>query len=447
MSNSNIAVLPKHDLGRLLTIAYYVANTDGRGLPLLMTGPPGGAKTFEIGAYAKALGVPFVHISPSQRGDGYFGAAPCRGELDGQPVLNFPPPAEIVQLHQQGAGIILVDELRTAPRNVRPALLGIIQERRFGELQLHPGIRVFAASNSADESSGNGAPLDPPTANRFCHIPMQDPSLQDAANYYARISKPRDYRPEADKSVKDKLKASKTIEAKLDALRSKFHPQASSMVISFLRSTNGTWGTCKKYAHQGPMRAQPLASDPNSDGGWGSPRSWSAVVELLTTYMSLAFLTKKEGPVHGHTFVPDFSESPECLAMIDGLVGPLSTVFAAASSKLNIIDPQSWLDGQEMLVKEDSPDRVFATFQTGAAWLVGQAESNPNETEKKALMRRADVFFGLAEQFDADLVWPAVETIVGQNGSNARDMLTKGPQANRSMSKHLTMMAAIKAQQ
>ena len=51
------------------------------------------------------------------------------------------------------------------------------------------------------------------------------------------------------------------------------------------------------------------------------------------------------------------------------------------------------------------------------------------------------------EQFDADLVWPAIETIITQNGGNSRDILTKGPQANRSMSKHTTMLAAIKAQQ
>lgn len=443
-NNLNVA---KHDLHKLLTISYYVADTDGRGLPLLMTGPPGSTKTFEVGNYARTLGVPFVHISPSQRGDGYFGAAPCRGELDGIPVLNFPPPAEIVKLHQGGAGIILIDELRTAPRNVRPALLGIIQERRFGELQLHPGIRVFAASNSADESSGNGAPLDVPTANRFCHIAMQDPSLQDAASYYAKITKPRTYKSEPAKSVKEKLAISKTIEEKLDGLRPKFMPVASSMVLSFLRNTNGVWNTCKKYAHTGALRAQPIASDPASDGGWGSPRSWSKVVELLCTYMSLAHLCKKEGPIHGHTFVPDFSECPEVLSMIDGLVGPVSTIFAAASSNLNIIDAASWLDGEEMLVKEDSPDRIFATFQSGATFLVGAAEGSPNEVEKKAILRRADVFFGLAEQFPMDLVWPAVETIVSQNGNALVQALSKTPQGNRFLSKHMTLMTAIKQAQ
>jgi hypothetical protein len=435
----------KHDLSKILTISFFVADNDGRGLPLLMTGPPGGAKTYEIAAYARAMGVPFVHISPSQRGDGYFGAAPCRGELDGIPVLNFPPPAEIVKLHQQGAGIILVDELRTAPRNVRPALLGIIQERRFGELHLHQGIRVFACSNSADESSGNGAPLDPPTANRFCHISMQDPTIQDAANFYARIAKPRTYRPESEKMTAEKLAASRDIEAKLDALRPKYLPKAAAMVLSFLRNTNGTWKTCKKYAHVGELRAQPLASDPNSDGGWGSPRSWSKVVELLTTYMSMAALTKKEGPIMGHTFVPDFSECPELLTMIDGLVGPVSTVFSAASAGLNIIDAEQWLDGKEMLVKEDSNDRVFATFQAGATFLVGAADNEPTAAEKAVLVRRADVFFGLAGEFPMDVVWPACETIVGQTSGGARDILSKTPAANRFLSKHATVIAAIKA--
>lgn len=438
---------PNFDLHKIFTLAYYVALPNGRGLPTLLTGAPGSTKTHEVEALAKSLGVPFVHISPSQRGDGYFGAAPCRGEDDGLNVLDFPPPREIVKLHKQGSGIILIDELRTAPRNVRPALLGILMERRFGELKLHEGIRVFAASNSADESSGNGAPLDAPTANRFCHIPMKDPSLQDAASYWARSAKPRNYKPEATKKVNDKVKYSQHVEEELDALRGKFLPKASAMVLSYLRNTNGVWATAKKYAHVGPLRAQPLSSDPASDGGWGSPRSWSSVVELLTTYMSLAHLSKKEGNVHGHTYPADFSESPELLMMIDGLVGPVSTVFATASMNLNIIDAVDWLDGNEKLVKEDSPDRVFATFQTGASFLVGCADNEPTDAQKKVLARRADVFFGIADQFPMDLVYPAVQTIVGQSNSPTRQMLSDTPQAKRFLSKSTTLMTQIGAAQ
>ena len=32
--STNLVVLPKHELNKLLTIAFYVANTDGRGLGL-----------------------------------------------------------------------------------------------------------------------------------------------------------------------------------------------------------------------------------------------------------------------------------------------------------------------------------------------------------------------------------------------------------------------------
>jgi len=434
---------PNYDLQRIFCLAFNVALPNGRGLPTLLTGAPGSTKTHEVEAYAKAMGVPFIHISPSQRGDGYFGAAPCRGEYNGMNVLDFPPPREIVTMHEQGHGIILIDELRTAPRNVRPALLGILMERRFGELKLHQGIRVFAASNSADESSGNGAPLDAPTANRFCHISMKDPSLQDAASYWARSAAPRTYKTEPKKLIADKIKYTMHVEAELDALRGKYLPRAAAMVLSYLRNTNGVWTTAKKYAHVGALRAQPMSSDPASDGGWGSPRSWSSVVELLTTYMSLADLSKREGNVHGHTFVPDFTESPELLAMIDGLVGPVSTVFAAASMNLNIIDAADWLDGKEKLVKEDSPDRVFATFQTGATFLIGAAENEPTDAQKKVLARRADVFFGVADQFPMDLVYPAVQTVVGQSNNATKMMLSDTPQARRFLSKSTTLITQI----
>jgi len=133
--------------------------------------------------------------------------------------------------------------------------------------------------------------------------------------------------------------------------------------------------------------------------------------------------------------------------MIDGLVGPVSTVFATASMNLNIIDAVDWLDGNEKLVKEDSPDRVFATFQTGASFLVGCADNEPTDAQKKVLARRADVFFGIADQFPMDLVYPAVQTIVGQSNSPTRQMLSDTPQAKRFLSKSTTLMAQIGAAQ
>lgn len=417
------------DTHKLMVLSYYVSLENGMGMPTLFTGPPGATKTHEVGKFAREMGVPFVHISPSQRGEGFFGAAPCRGMDGDDAVLDFPPPREIIQLHRAQRGIILVDELRTAPRAVRPALLGIILERRFGALHMNHGIRVFGASNSALDSSGNGAPLDAPTANRFCHVNMQDPTLEQASAYWADCSKPRTYARDARKVSEEKYMYSQSVEEDIRSLRIKMAPKASALVANFLRSTNGAWRHAKDFAHHGPLRAQPKTGSPDCDGGWGSPRSWSSVFELVVTALSLADISQKQSTVHGHRFETDLAMMREFAVMFDGLVGPLSTAFLAQISGLNIIEPTDWLDGKEKLTEDDSPDRIYATFQAGSAYLVGASADKKQANETR---RRAEVFFSLAERFPSDLVYGPMQNIGGNDST--RD-LTTGPAASRAMAK------------
>ena len=51
------------------------------------------------------------------------------------------------------------------------------------------------------------------------------------------------------------------------------------------------------------------------------------------------------------------------------------------------------------------------------------------------------------DQFPMDLVYPAVQTIVGQSNSPTRQMLSDTPQAKRFLSKSTTLMTQIGAAQ
>lgn len=437
---TNLANTQNHR--KLFTLAFFVTLPGGRGLPLLINGPPGATKTYEVERFAQEMGVTFVHVSPSQRGEGYFGAAPCRGEYKGEQVLDFPPPREIVDLDDEGAGLILVDELRTSPRSVRPALLGIINERRFGQKKLKAGIRIMAASNSASESSGAAAPLDPATANRFCHTSMEDPTVEEAATYFANCVGPRDYAPVPPIEMKARNAERIRIEEELNKLRPKIAPIAAAMITAFLRSTSGTWTTCKTYEHKSELRAQPTVSDPASDGPWGSPRTWAMAFELLVTHLSLAELCRGGQKVFGHTFAADLSTDLEFQTAFDGLVGPMSQAFCAAVSGYNIIQPEEWLDGKSKLVDGDSSDRIYATFSAGAAWLIGQAAGASKMSQKEAqlLSKRAETFFALSAAFSRDLTYGA--TLRTIECKDAR-VLTSGKIATQVLSEFVAIQQAL----
>jgi hypothetical protein len=147
--------------------------------------------------------------------------------------------------------------------------------------------------------------------------------------------------------------------------------------------------------------------------------------------LSLGQLTQKFGDVNGHKFETDLASMVEFQVMFDGTVGPLSHAFLAQIAGLNIIEPELWLDGKERLNETDSPDRVFATFQAGSAFLLGKV--NPKgEPDKKELFRRTEAFFALAESFSADLTYTATQQII-----RCGDMseMTRGPNATRATSK------------
>ena len=134
---------------KLAFIAWFTPVSGGWGLPLLWTGSPGLAKTAKNKGWAKHFLSPFLHLSPGQKGDGYFGVVPVPyTNKHGRDVLKFPINDDIDRLIEVGHGLILADELRSAPGIVRPALLGLFQERVFGDEQLPVGIRVWAASNA-----------------------------------------------------------------------------------------------------------------------------------------------------------------------------------------------------------------------------------------------------------------------------------------------------------
>ena len=78
--------------------------------------------------------------------------------------------------------VLFLDEFTTAPPSVQAAMLRVVHERVVGDLRLHTNIAIIAAANPPWMSPG-GEVLSPPTVNRFLHFDWKPPSKMAWAEY------------------------------------------------------------------------------------------------------------------------------------------------------------------------------------------------------------------------------------------------------------------------
>ena len=135
------------------------------GIPTLVVGMPGCAKTAIHMALAKAMGRRFVPLVGSQ----------CTPEdVAGLPVpdhvkflCRMMPLQWVTELLTPG-GFLFFDEFGTPSPSVHAAFLTVIQDKRVGDQHLDVDTLMSAAMNPV-EISPNGTPLSLPTMNRFFH--------------------------------------------------------------------------------------------------------------------------------------------------------------------------------------------------------------------------------------------------------------------------------------
>ena len=146
-------------------IFWTVAQT-GKITPLV-SGPPGCGKSRTIEAFARAMNRQCYALIGSLREPADVGGYPypVPGE---QPYMAVMPP-KWAQDCQHGQWVLFLDELTTCPPAVQAALLGVIAENRVGDAVLPDTVWKLAACNPPD-CAANGSELEPPLANRLCHL-------------------------------------------------------------------------------------------------------------------------------------------------------------------------------------------------------------------------------------------------------------------------------------
>lgn len=164
-------------------LAYFTIAQTGEVVGLT-SGEPGVAKTKTTEAFARATGRKVYTLIGSIREPGDVGGYPYLTKTK-TPIIDPSTGNEIdvwmqlvapkwaMDTHINGdKWIIFIDELTTCPPAVQAALLRTIAEKVVGDLPLPKETWIMAACNPPGIAA-NGFELEPPMANRLCHLEWQ----------------------------------------------------------------------------------------------------------------------------------------------------------------------------------------------------------------------------------------------------------------------------------
>ena len=285
------------------------------GVPGIVWGKPGTGKTSWIQEFAKATGAHLEAVIASIREPSDFAGLPIITDDGG---VNMAPPnwakrlCEAVERGQPA--ILFLDELSTAPPAVQSALLRVVFERVVGDLQLPQEVRIIAAANPTDTSSGTWT-LSAALANRFVHIDWDiEPKMwvEGMTNGW-----------EMDNDMHI------LSENWMDG-----HSQVVSLISSFIQ-------------HRPALLLNEPDNTEESGGAWASPRSWDNATVLLTAARS-AGLNKTR-----------------TLEILIGCVGRgAATEFLTWEKNLDLQDPEDLLKKPDSFKVPDRGDKVFAVLSS-----------------------------------------------------------------------------------
>ena len=336
---------------RLLKAAFFTPLSGGRwGLPLLLWRPPGQAKTASVKRFAAEWGIASKVLPPGQMAEGAFGVTPCPEMTPSGLRLAFPP-VSWVDLFANGVqGLVFVDETNTSPPALKPAVMGLVLDRRIGDHDLPPGVRAFGAANPTACSAG-GWDLTPPEANRFGHIEWPGPDTTEwgvwlCSGANGHVGAPQDAAAE---------------EARVLAAWPVAFAKAAGLVSAFLNAK-------PDLLHKMPAEGSPQASR-----AWPSPRSWEMATRALASCDPTVHGASPDNP-NGLTE----AEADELIAAFIGTGA--EGEFSAWRARFDLPDPALLLDGKVKWAHD--PQRLdisHAVLGSCAALVSPQTAARRNE--------------------------------------------------------------------
>lgn len=369
------AVLKADDVDEILRVLWYTPGIERWGLPGLVVGPPGTAKTFRVKALCRALGLHGVPVLASLRQPEDFLGMPLpvrdpaerdrllawvRARVPGARAVEAPdgimfclteyaPPRWAVEAAAAGRACVILDEANRTPPAVQSALLRVVLEGVVGDFVLPPTVRFTAIMNPAG-SSGTWD-LSDALANRFGHFIWPTPTIAAWSQYMASAGRVGAARANTE-STRDAAELEASVEANWPA----HYAEAVGLVSGFL--------SARPNLHHD----QPEDGDPACSGAWPSPRTW----DMGTRAVASARL-------HG------LSKSMQ-LTLISAFVGPgAGAEFATWATEADLPDPVRLLDGDAQWTHNPTRlDRTVAVLQSCATLIMQSAAGDPKRVDRSA---------------------------------------------------------------
>ncbi|MEN0005579.1 MAG: AAA family ATPase [Bacteroidota bacterium] len=328
------------------------------GIPTLIWGRPGVGKSSFLEALERP-DFPVLTLIASIHDPTDFSGLPVFQEGK----VQYAVPEWVNLFQEREDGLLLLDELTTAPPAVQAALLRVVLERKVGFHELPQKVRIVAAANPTDFMTG-GWDLSPPLRNRFVHIEWDLPTgtyLQALEEGFPEATLPQ-------------------IDAKIHA---ELVEQWKLRIAAFLK-----------------LSPDLLYTMPDSDPlAFASPRSWEFAAALLAAcdYLGLAPTNEKGG-------------DPVSAALVRGCIGQGPTLpFFEFLTNLNLPDPTAVLEGRDKVhLHQLNDSEVYVFFNA----LNGQLQQ---AFESEDFYKMAIVYFELVQEvFDdgrRDLIYVALKRI------------------------------------
>lgn len=329
---------------KLIHAALFTPLSNGHwGLPLLLWGPPGVAKSAGVLQVARACGLVCKVLPPGQMGEGMFGVTPVPVQNErGETRLAFPPPHWVDTIPARG--VIFVDETNTSPPALQAAVMGLFLDRRIGDFYFAPGVRVIGAANPVHQSAG-GWDLSPAQANRSAHIDWEKPSAREFGQFLLSRYQGRGTEGLA-RDAADRLGASEIDPEAEEARVLTGWPTAWAKASGLVSAFTDRRG-------EAILHKMPAEADPQQSKAWPSHRTW----EFATCALAA-------GEVHGLSEV----ETDELVRSFVG-VGA-STELMTFQKAADLPDPAALLDGKVKFTHDPKrADRTMAVLSSAATFV------------------------------------------------------------------------------
>lgn len=336
------------------------------GLPLLITGEPGIAKTARIKQLAKVLNIPAKSLFAAQHPpEDFSGALIPYGEGNAKQIC---PLAQVRALIKEKKGIIFLDEINGAPPATQGALQSFIHERVAGDEVIPGTIRIIAAANPESIATG-GQRLSPALANRFLHVVDPGPTAREWTAWLMGTSS-------VSESMQQPLER---IEEVIIQDWPDIYPEVQGLFAGFMERSATL------------LHKRPDPSDPNSGGAWPSPRTW----DFATRAWATARIMEKNESIRD--------------ALIEACVGEgAATAFLTYQKESNIPKPMDVLQGKWQ-IDINRLDIVLAAYTSTVAYV----RQRPTRDEKVKLAPLAwNALFKLFGAGLSDIVIPATEGLI-----------------------------------